>query len=203
MSRAILISDSDIFYREVMDKLLLMGYEGESFEESALNYADQKAFFVVDMDSMGIGYGEFQQFIREYDIPVIAMSGIPRFDQAVHLLKIGIKGYVNRYTAPLNLNNAIQSILDGGMWFDPGVMQDLITQLTVSESIHEYDDVGLSEREQQIATYVAQGISNQEIAIQLNISQRTVKAHILACYQKIGAHDRVSLALWAKKVLNV
>lgn len=203
MARAILISDSESFYRELLQKLSSMGHSVNRLEENESKDDNQKSFFVIDMDSMGIEYDELQRFVHEHHIAVIALSALPRFEQAVHLLKIGIKGYINRHTAPLNFNNAIQSVLDGGMWFDPGVMQDLIAHLTVGESTQKQDSSGLSERELQIASYVAQGISNKEISVQLDISQRTVKAHILACYQKIGAHDRVSLALWAKRALNV
>lgn len=202
MYRAVLISNTESFNRELSEKLISFGYSVCRFEQYDLQH-NHDDFIVVDMDAIGIDYNELQTLISEYHFSVLAFSGLPRFNQAVQLLKIGIKGYLSRYTEKLNMSHAIRSVLDGGMWFDPGVMQELISNIRVSETFANNESSLLSDREQQIASYVSKGIANKEIALQLDITERTVKAHILSCYQKVGVHDRVSLALWAKRALNV
>lgn len=202
MSRAILISDHESFNLELSEKLIAFGHSVCRYDQCDLDKNDDD-FVVIDMDAIGIEYRELQAFIQEYRLCVMAVSAYPRYNQAVQLLKIGVKGYMNRYTQKLNMSHAFRVVIDGGMWFDPGVMNELIANITLNEVHKQEEESLLTERETQIAAYVAKGISNKEIALQQGITERTVKAHLLACYQKIGVHDRVSLALWAKRVLNV
>ena len=53
----------------------------------------------------------------------------------------------------------------------------------------------LSDREAQVAKFVAQGANNREIAQALQISERTVKAHLSAIFEKLGVRDRLQLSL--------
>ncbi len=53
----------------------------------------------------------------------------------------------------------------------------------------------LTEREREVAKAVAQGASNKEIARQLDITERTIKAHVGAILEKLGARDRLQLSL--------
>lgn len=58
----------------------------------------------------------------------------------------------------------------------------------------------LTDREYEILKFISQGLSNPEIAKKLYITTHTVKAHILAIYQKAGIHSRVVLAVRAIKL---
>jgi len=58
---------------------------------------------------------------------------------------------------------------------------------------------GLTQREVEVATLLKQGLSNKLIARELNITERTVKAHIAAIFQKKGVKDRLHLALLLAK----
>ena len=55
--------------------------------------------------------------------------------------------------------------------------------------------VSLTEREREVAIAVAQGASNKEIARQLDITERTIKAHVGAILEKLGVRDRLQLSL--------
>ena len=59
--------------------------------------------------------------------------------------------------------------------------------------VNNLDD--LTKRERQVAQAVADGLSNREIALRLNISERTVKARLTSVFQKLDVRDRVQLAL--------
>ncbi len=58
---------------------------------------------------------------------------------------------------------------------------------------------GLTEREMHVLQYVAQGLSNKEIARALGVTERTIEFHMTSVLQKIGGISRVEAALWAKK----
>jgi len=204
MTHAILISDSELFCETLMSKLSSLDYQVSHYDDFDEMIKNTTYFFVIDLASFKMNNVQLDQFAREYNIPIIALTPLPRFDQAVHLLKLGIKGYMSTYTSLTNMRGAIKSILEGGMWFDPGVIQEIISNLSLCKTEKESNNEGsiLTERESLTARYVSQGVGNKEIALQLDITERTVKAHILSCYQKLGLHDRVSLALWAKRVFN-
>ena len=56
--------------------------------------------------------------------------------------------------------------------------------------------ISLSEREEQVAQCVATGLNNKEIADNLSITEQTVKNHLNRVFHKIGAKDRLEVALW-------
>ena len=60
----------------------------------------------------------------------------------------------------------------------------------------------LSGREAEVLSLVAQGMANKQIARQLGISERTVKAHLGKVFRQIGVADRTSAALWAREHLG-
>lgn len=133
--------------------------------------------------------------------PILALSQAPAFQEAVAILKCGAKGYGNRHMRTSNLQQAIESVQAGQIWLPPSIVTTLIGRIEVEEG-----DVGpkgsileeLSKREQEVALHVAQGMSNQQIADNLFVSLRTVKAHLTSIYSKTGLHNRLELGLRLK-----
>ena len=67
----------------------------------------------------------------------------------------------------------------------------------VEEGVNEFDMMGLSSREMEIIDLVADGLTNQEIAVKLTISKRTVDNHVSNMFTKTGSKNRVALLNWA------
>ena len=59
--------------------------------------------------------------------------------------------------------------------------------------------VELTARETEVLGLVRQGLSNKQIARRLGITERTVKAHLTSCFQRIGVLDRTQAAVWAER----
>ncbi len=57
----------------------------------------------------------------------------------------------------------------------------------------------LSAREREVLALVVEGLANKQIAQQLRISEKTVKAHLTSIFQRLGVADRTQAALWAQK----
>ncbi len=89
-------------------------------------------------------------------------------------------------------------IKSGNIWLYPSFMQELIAQSFVQTNSKNELLEKLSLREKETALEVAKGKSNKEIAIELNITERTVKAHLSSIFEKVGASDRFTLALMLK-----
>ena len=124
----------------------------------------------------------------------------PDEDEGLEFLKIGIVGYANTYISPARLAQAIQVVMSGSVWIGQAVMQRLI-QETIGRTENPTPQSAdrrvsnLTAREQEIAELVAKGQANLEIAYTLNITERTVKAHLSSIYNKTGAGSRLNLAL--------
>ena len=67
----------------------------------------------------------------------------------------------------------------------------------VDEGVNDIDMMGLSSREMEIIDLVADGLTNQEIAVKLTISKRTVDNHVSNMFTKTGSKNRVALLNWA------
>jgi DNA-binding NarL/FixJ family response regulator len=116
-------------------------------------------------------------------------------------LALGAAGCCNSRSAPAVLRQVAVVVSNGGLW----VGQSLLRQLVGATSRRlgqlpggaENDDWSgfLSEREVQVARLIANGASNKEIADRLVITERTVKAHLTAIFEKLGVRDRLQLSL--------
>jgi two-component system nitrate/nitrite response regulator NarL len=130
--------------------------------------------------------------------PVVAMSATPTEGEAFEVLNIGVAGYCHVEAAPEQLREIGLVVEHSGIWMPPELMQRLL-KLTMrvvnTEAPVEHELNGLTARELMVAEQIAHGASNREIAERLDITERTVKAHLSAIFDKMGVRDRVQLAL--------
>ncbi len=128
------------------------------------------------------------------------LSDRPDEEDGLAFLKLGIVGYGNTYISRERLAEAVRVISMGGVWLGQKVMQRLIQETYARAKERDASDseqklAGLTHREREVAELVAQGQSNLEIAFNLNITERTVKAHLTSIYEKTGTGSRLNLAL--------
>ena len=128
------------------------------------------------------------------------LSDEPNEEEGLAFLKLGIAGYGNTYIAQGRLTEAMRVILAGGVWLGQKVIQQLI--LDAHTKAQERGALPLDQRlaeltrmEHKVAELVARGRTNLEIAADLDIAERTVKAHLTSVYEKTKTGSRLSLAL--------
>lgn len=131
---------------------------------------------------------------------IFLLSDQPSEEEGMAFLKLGIVGYGNTYIAPKRLSEAIRIIAGGGVWLGQKIIQQLILKAYVSEQEHHEQQLeqklkALTPTEHKVAGLVARGQTNLEIAADLNMAERTVKAHLTAIYEKLSVSNRLSLAL--------
>ena len=131
-------------------------------------------------------------------------SDQPNEEEGLLYLKIGIVGYGNTYMSPPRFIEAMRIIFSGGVWLGRQIIQRLIQESynRVKDAPEKEEDrlSGLTKAERKIAELVARGQSNLEIAAELRIKERTVKAHLTSIYEKTKTSSRLSLALFINKV---
>ena len=147
--------------------------------------------------------GMLSSFIHSNpDMKVIACADEPNDEQGLELLKLGVYGYCNTWIAAPQLERVIEQVKAGEVWVGRNLILRLINDLAAAsanqagaESMAADWLEGLTQRECEVAKLVGQGNSNKSIANQLDITERTVKAHLSAIFKKTGCKDRIQLAL--------
>ena len=114
-------------------------------------------------------------------------------------LRLGCVGYAISYIAHPRLNLAVQAVSSGLIWTGSSLMQHMIQTTSAGINKTEGEETHrpavldkLSKREYQVAALVAEGLQNSEVAQRLDITERTVKAHLSSAYAKTSTQSRPS-----------
>jgi DNA-binding NarL/FixJ family response regulator len=131
---------------------------------------------------------------------IFLLSDEPNEEEGLTYLKLGIVGYANTYISAERLSEAVRVITGGAVWLGQKVMQRLILDSYArakEKAVSNSEKIlgSLTKREREIANLVAHGQSNLEIAADLKITERTVKAHLSSVYEKTKTGSRLNLAL--------
>lgn len=160
---------------------------------------------LLDLDIPGLHRTEGVAALRKPHpaTHILVFSEILDENEELRALKLGVKGYCAKtLEAPL-LVKAVELVQKGEIRVRRDLIPRLIAELTslkasagellTDQTDHHLD--ALSPREQEIARLVAAGANNKHIAAQLDITERTVKAHLSAVFRKLEVSDRLKLAL--------
>ena len=130
------------------------------------------------------------------DLQVLVLSNRPRDEEGRNLLSRGASGYAHAQSSPEVLSRMLQSMAGGNIWLGRSLLQRLLRDVDARLPEQESDWAEpLSAREQEVARYASLGDSNAEIAERMSISERTVRAHLSAIFEKLQVQDRLMLTL--------
>lgn len=138
------------------------------------------------------------QALSEAGIKVVAMTAVEQTLEARKALEAGASGYVHYLAVPSVLEQIAQAVAVGGVWLGADLMRQLIlgVQRVAPAVAAPVANVQLlTGRERAVVELVAVGKTNKEVARELDITERTVKAHLGASFEKLGVRDRLQLAL--------
>ncbi len=167
---------------------------------------EQSSIVLFDLELLDgdISTGGAELIQRYSDIRIIAMSSMPDTDEGLSLIAKGAKGYCNHYIAPEMLSKVLAVVAMGEVWLGNSLVNRLLENLAKAGQAQNPDTntqmsdqrlTSLTYREQEIAGLVGSGASNKIIARELDITERTVKAHLSAIFRKTQTKDRLQLSL--------
>jgi DNA-binding NarL/FixJ family response regulator len=131
------------------------------------------------------------------DPPAIVVITTFDLDEYVHgALKAGARGFLLKDAGPELLVQAIRAAAAGDALIAPSVTARLLETFAGLRVPAEPAEP-LTDREEQVLLTVARGRTNSEIADELHISLSTVKTHLASLMSKLGARNRVEIAMWA------
>lgn len=134
-------------------------------------------------------------------LQVLVLSTHPDDEEGQHALRQGASGYAHALTSPEELDRILQTIAHGAIWTGRSLLQRLLRDVgdrlpsPVAAQADAIWAADLTPRERAVAELAALGRSNAEIAQALEITERTVRAHLSATFDKLGVSDRLQLAL--------
>jgi len=134
------------------------------------------------------------------DVKVIALTSFTEDDKVFPAIQAGASSYLLKDVSPDDLVEAIRAVHRGEARLHPDIARKLMEQVAQQTSpLHESHLEDLTEREREVVNLVAKGRSNQEIANELVISEKTVKTHVSNILGKLQLGDRTQLAIYAIK----
>lgn len=138
-------------------------------------------------------------------VTAVAMTPIENFAEARQLLAQGASGYVHYLAVPQVLLSVVDAVNSGSIWLGADLMRQLMLSsaklfeaaepIVAVENKYEQRLSTLTERERSVAALAAKGKTNKEIARDLEITERTVKAHMGSVFEKCQIRDRLHLVL--------
>ncbi|MEE4195841.1 MAG: response regulator transcription factor [Anaerolineae bacterium] len=130
------------------------------------------------------------------DVHILVLTSYPDDDKVFQAIKAGAEGYFLKETRSEQLIEAIRMVHQGIAVLQPEIAWKLMAEIRQSASKTQYQEA-LTQRELEILKYLARGYSNQEIALQLVISTRTVATHVGNILGKLHLSNRTQVALYA------
>jgi len=119
-------------------------------------------------------------------------------EDILRAIAAGAKGYISEDASPAEFKQAIRLVHIGEVWAPRRVLATFIERVTASTAarqIKAHDGETISRRQRQVLGLLAVGSSNKEIAEELGLAERTVKAHVAELLRKIGAPNRIALSV--------
>lgn len=120
-------------------------------------------------------------------------------DEYVHeALRAGARGFLLKDAGPELLVQALRAAANGDALISPSITARLLSVFAGTTALRPVQPIEpLTEREEEVLATVARGRTNAEIAAELHISLSTVKTHLASLMTKLGARNRVEIAMWA------
>ena len=126
-------------------------------------------------------------------VRVVVLTSFSAREDVIAALDAGASGYLLKDAEPQELLAGVRAAARGDAPLAPRAAREVLSARAEVASKPE-----LSARESEVLQLVARGLPNKRIARELQISEKTVKAHLTQVFQRIGVTDRTQAALWAK-----
>jgi DNA-binding NarL/FixJ family response regulator len=131
-------------------------------------------------------------------VRVVVLTTFELDEYVFEALAGGASGFVLKDAEPAELLRAVRVVADGGSLLSPSVTRRVIAEFAAGRRVTPHPRIGeLTDREREMAAWVATGRSNDEIAAALGVSPATVRTHVSRAMVKLGARDRAQLVVYA------
>ena len=206
MAARILLVDDHQIMREGMRLLLhdqkdleMVGnaFDSDSGWQAVVDLAPD--LVVMDLDVPGEGGAALTARIRENypEIKIVVLTGHAELKYVEAALRAGAQGYVLKTNGCVELLHALRTVLAGKSYLCPEVSTTVVREFHRHREPPRAGEPGLSTREIEVLTQIADGHSTKEIAFALGISGKTVETHRTNLMTKLGVNSVAELTKYA------
>ena len=207
----VLVADDQRVVREGLGTLLglitgidVVGTAADGDEALALAIQLRPDVVLMDLRMPRCDGIEATRRLREHDagIKVLVLTTYADDRSVIDALRAGARGYLTKDAGAAEIRAALERVTRGQPAIDPAVQQHLLDAITASGPSQDAEPAppfpaGLTAREAEVLSLIAQWLSNSEIASQLVLSETTVKSHINHLFAKTGVRDRAQAVTYA------
>jgi two-component system nitrate/nitrite response regulator NarL len=183
------------------DPLVVEASDGAEGLRLAGLHRDLDAVF-LDLEMPGIsGMSAIEEFGKQYpDLPVIVLSSSEDPREVRRALAAGALGYVPKSASSETLLAAVGFVLQGNVYVPPLMLKEpLPAAADVKTASAPEAAARLTDRQLDVLRQLERGLSNKEIAMALNLSEKTVKVHITSIFKVFNVVNRTQAAMFARK----
>jgi DNA-binding NarL/FixJ family response regulator len=145
----------------------------------------------------GDGLSALQQIKQEHpDLPVLMLSTYDNPTYVSRAVTLGASGYILKGSGREKLLQSIRAAAEGEATWTREEMRRMTGAMAAPRAAGDLE-AALTQRETEVLTHLAHGLTNKQIADRLGISYETVKEHVQHILRKIGVADRTQAAVWA------
>ena len=203
----VMLADDHLLMREGIRKLLEYdgtikvveeANDGEECIDKIVSSAPEVLLLDINMPKKN-GLEVLQEIKdKNINVKVLILTVHNEIEYLIKAIDIGANGYILKDSESIELKKAIKALKNGENYIQPKLVPVLNNRLISRDKDKDKIDT-LTGREMEVLIQVANGLLNKEIAIALNISERTVKNHISNIFKKIDVSDRTQAAVFAIK----
>jgi DNA-binding NarL/FixJ family response regulator len=185
------------------DDITVVGEAADGAQAVRLAARQKPDVLLMDIRMPGLdGIGATRKIAADpalADVHVIILTTFELDEYIFDALRAGAAGFLVKDTDAAELIRAVRTVAAGEALLSPGVTRRLIAEFAArtraARPVRGMAD--LTDREREVLALIAAGLSNEEIAGQLYVSQSTVKTHAARAMMKLGARDRAQLVVFA------
>jgi DNA-binding NarL/FixJ family response regulator len=206
----VLIADDQRVVREgltmvlgLMREVEVVGAAADGIEAVALTANLHPDVVLMDLRMPRCDGVEATRLLHESqpETKVVVLTTYADNDSVIDALRAGARGYLTKEAGASEIREAIQRVFDDHAAIDPAVQHHLVDTIATTPPKRRASPSalpdGLTAREAEVLSVIAEGLSNSEIAERLVVTEGTVKSHINHLLTKIGARNRAQAIVYA------